>query len=488
MHLNEEADVPLYQQLFDTVRRDIEQGNYKKNDKLPSIRSLAADLGCSRNTVETAYSLLCQEGYIESRPGSGYTVQDISLLTLTAPLQGTPLQGAPSTTHLQAASAPAPASAEATSSAQSAPPKLRYDFTYGDLEPGTFPATAWRTIIDDILLSIENTGCDAYNNPLGEPELREAIAWRLTTQRGIACSANNIVIQGGTTTSVLNLLTLFNPTTDIVAFENPGYDGVRKIIQRAHFKIAPCRVTTRSEFLHDLNNSQAKLAYLTPSSQFPTCHILSKENRMHTLSWAIANNAYILEDDYCRDFRYRDRSLPPLASMDIQGRVIYMGTFSKSLSPALRINYLMLPDQLIEPWNKFFGDLYSPVPWLNQIALARLMKGGVWDRHLRRLQLKNRRKYELLMNTLKETMGSRVSILENGTGLHVLLQVPGSRSQYELIDAAAEAGVAVYPTSKYWFKGVSTWDNVVLMGFSSIAEEDIEPGIKALAKAWFGKG
>ncbi|WP_295995228.1 PLP-dependent aminotransferase family protein [uncultured Adlercreutzia sp.] len=462
MHLDESSPLPFYQQLFDQIHERIESGDYPTGSKLPSIRGLAADLGCARNTVETAYHLLTQEGYVESHPGSGYIVQNVSYLQPDAK---------------QMAQEPA----------GQGDARPRYNFTHGNLEPRTFPAAAWRSLTDDILLSIDNVGCDAYNHPFGEEKLCEAIAWRLNTQRGIQCTADQIIVQGGTQTSIQNLLTLFDNTRDIVAMEEPGYDGVRAVFERSHFPIVPCRVLDGVQtFLSDIEQSGARLLYLTPSSQFPTCQVLPVEARERVLAWAERNDAYILEDDYCRDFRYRERSLPPLASMDTHGRVVYMGTFSKSLSPALRINYLELPEPLLERWKNHFANSYSPVPWLNQQVLARFMADGSWDRHVRRVQAKNRRKYETLTRVLRETMGNEVDILENGTGLHLLVRVRDGRSQSELIEAARAEDVQVYGTQKYWANPAHTPDSTVLVGFSAIAEEDIEPGIRALAKAWFG--
>lgn len=465
MHLDDRLDTPLYQQLFDQLRHRIEEGGQPEGSRLPPIRSMAADLGCARNTVENAYALLAQEGYVKSRPGSGYIVQNVAFLQVDADRSQAPgekLLGADEN-------------------------RVRYDFTYGNLEPGTFPAAAWRAITDDILLSVERTGCDAYNDPFGEEALRSAIAWRLATQRGIDCTPSQIIIQGGTQTSMQNLLALFDGARDVVAMEDPGYDGVRTVVERARFALAPCRVGAGADvFRADLEASGARLAYLTPSSQFPTCSVMPTDTREAVLKWAERHDAYLLEDDYCRDFRYRERSLPPLASMDRRGRVIYMGTFSKSLSPALRINYLVLPEPLRDRWREAFASSYSPVPWLNQQVLARFMTDGSWDRHLRRVQAKNRRKYETLTRVLRAIMGNDVEMLENGTGLHLLVRVRDGRPQDELVRQAAEADVAVYPTKKYWTDPARHVSSTVLVGFSSIAEDDIEPGIRALAAAWFG--
>ncbi|WP_304426518.1 PLP-dependent aminotransferase family protein [uncultured Adlercreutzia sp.] len=496
MHLDDRSATPLYLQLFEQICRRIEEGDYASGTKLPSIRGLATDLGCARNTVEGAYRLLVQEGYVESRPGSGYVVQNVAYLHRNAEAESPRRNGSAAANRAGGESAsnePRETVAEGTpgnhtSDLIGAPASpIRYDFTYGNLEPGTFPAAAWRAITDDILLSVERAGCDAYNDPFGELRLREAIAWRLVTQRDIDCTPRQIIVQGGTQTSVQNLLALFDAATDAVAMEDPGYDGVRTVVERAHFAVVPCRVDAGlDQFLAEVEASGARLLYLTPSSQFPTCQALPREARRRILDWAERTDAYILEDDYCRDFRYRERSLPPLASMDEAGRVIYMGTFSKSLSPALRINYLVLPEGLLARWRELFAASYSPVPWLNQQVLARFMADGSWDRHVRRVQAKNRRKYETLTRSLQSTMGAKIEVLENGTGLHLLVRVRDGRSQEELVAAARAAGVAVYPTKKYWMHPETAPAGTVLVGFSAIPEPDIAPGIAALAQAWFG--
>lgn len=466
MHLDETDPRPLYQQIFDQVRQGIDRGDYAPGTRLPSIRGLADTLQCARNTVDAAYSMLVSEGFAVSRPGSGYIVANVALL------HGDP-------------SLPTGAGARGTSEPLlGATPAPRFDFTYGNLEPGTFPAAAWRSITDDILLSVEGAACNSYGNPLGEEALRDQIAWRLATQRSMDCDRDSIVIQAGTADSAVNLLALFDRTVDVVAMEEPGYSGVRAAVERAGFAVAPCRIADGYErFMDDVEESGAKLVYVTPSSQFPTCSVMPVKLRAQLIAWAEANDAYILEDDYCRDFRYRERPLLPLQSMDRCNRVIYMGTFSKSLSPALRINYLVLPPLLLARWKELFADSYPTVPWLSQAVLARFMADGSWDRHLRRLQARNRRKHEALVGALGRMPSGAVDVLENGTGLHLLVSVRDGRCQEELVTTAAAAGVQVYGTRQYWMG--SPRDDNILVGFSAIAPENIEPGIEALAQAWF---
>ncbi|MBQ3106068.1 MAG: aminotransferase class I/II-fold pyridoxal phosphate-dependent enzyme, partial [Eggerthellaceae bacterium] len=171
---------------------------------------------------------------------------------------------------------------------------------------------------------------------------------------------------------------------------------------------------------------------------------------------------------------------------DRHGRVIYMGTFSKSLSPALRINYLILPPTILERWQHVFSNAYACVPWLSQAVLLRCLKSDQRTRQLRRTQTRCRKKYEALMNALRTYMGDRVDIMTNGAGLHLLVNVKDGRSQGELAALAREAGVRVYPTERYWLREENVMESCMLVGFSAIEEENIEPGIRTLAQAWFG--
>ena len=465
MHLDENSTTPYYQQIYEHFHCGIAEGNYPVGGKLPSIRGLADDLRCSRNTVEAAYQMLVQEGYVASKPGSGYVVQDV-----------THLEGsAVSTPHAPLSAKPA------------APAKARYDFTYGNLQAGTFPALTWRTIADDLLLSVDSTAMNEYGDPLGEWDLRTAIAWRLDMVRGIKCTPEQIVIQAGTQASVHKLLALFDPAVDTIAMEDPGYTAVRDVLENSRFNIRYCDVVSQThKFIDDVLESDARLIYVTPSSQFPTTRVMGMPMREKLIEWAQRTDAYILEDDYCREFRYIDRPLPPLHNMD-PSQVIYMGTFSKSIAPALRMNYLVLPPAILERWKKTFASSYPAAPWLSQAVLARFIAEGHRDRHLRKQQTRNKRKYETLIDAIETTMGDRVEILKNGTGLHVLVNVLDGRTQDELIAAALEHDVRVYDTSNYWIRKDHPLASCVLVGFSAIEEQDIRPGIEALAKAWFGE-
>lgn len=468
MQLDASSSTSLYQQIYAHFSKGIEKGTYPVGGKLPSIRSLAEDLQCSRNTVEAAYGLLAQEGYVRSKPGSGYLIQDVSFL-----------QPDPSKSKKVKAKVSAKRPKPASSSL--------YDFTYGNLQTGTFPALTWKNITNDVLMSVDVEAIDAYGDALGEMSLRSEIAWRLSMIRGIACRPEQVVVQCGTQPSLRNLLVLFDPSVDRIAMEEPGYDAVREVMAHSGFPVVQCRVMGGiDDFLDDLEKGAPKLVYVTPSSQFPTTRVLNMEGRTKLIEWAQRTDAYILEDDYCREFRYTERPLPPLHTM-APDRVIYMGTFSKSVSPSLRVNYLVLPEALLSRWKEAFANAYPSVPWLTQTVLARFIGEGHRDRHLRKLQNRNKRKHTALVESLRTYMGDRIEVLENGTGLHVLVKVLDGRSQEELIAAARRCGVLVYDTNRYWNNPTDELASCVLVGFSAIPEEDIEAGVAELTKAWFGE-
>ncbi len=485
--LNQRSKTPLYEQLYEQFRDGILEGVYPTASRLPSIRALAESLHCSRNTVEAAYRLLAQEGFIESRPGSGFVVMP---LPLEPRFEDVRVVGDVGRTRDVGGSDSVNFAVQSFADAKRRCPLVqpRYDFTYGNLEPGTFPSLEWKALTDDILLSIDATKADAYTDSAGEEALRREIARILSQSRNVKAHPEQIIIQGGTQASLQNLLGLFDPQNDVVGMEDPGYDGARSVFERSHFTVCPLPTYPYDfeRYFSDIEQSSARLVYLTPSNQFPLGYVLPKEARYRLIEWAAKNDAYLIEDDYCSEFNYRERPLAAMQSLDNEGRVIYMGTFSKSLSPALRMNYLVLPPALLATWREVYWNSYPAVAWLGQEALARYLADDRRARQLRRLHVRCRRKYELLTGALRKTMGNRVEIIEGGAGLHLLVNVLDGRSQGELIARARAAGVRVYETDRYWMAEDHPLKSCVLMGFSAIALDEIEAGVEALARAWFG--
>ena len=481
--LDRTLGTPLYIQLYDALKIQIEQGFMPDGSKLPSIRSLADELDVSRNTVELAYRQLAAEGYVSSREGSRYRV-DVGNHPFDLPSDA-----------LQQKKSDIPSRETLFDNFRqnkldvSPTHKFSFDFSYGNRTEGSFPSRLWVSLVSEVLLS-NPAGPAHYSDPFGEIELRALIAQNLKTTRGVNCDPEQVIIQAGTQEAVDALTVLFDASKDIVAMENPGYDGVRRVFENRKFTLIPIDTAfTTVRFRESLEASNATLAFLTPSNQFPTGKILSLENRLAAIEWAARSGAYLLEDDYCREYRYIGNPIPSLQSLDTYGRVIYLGTLSKMLSPALRISYLVLPVELLDVWRRVYSTYYCPVPWINQEALLHFGKDGHWDRYVRKAFVTYRCRRDLLIESLQKTMGDRISIIGGEAGLHVLVSVKDGRSQEELIQAAAREDVGIYATNNYWITPRNERPDhlreSVLVGFSAIPEDKIPQGIDRLCKAWF---
>lgn len=478
--VDRDSSTPIYQQVFDGCREGILAGDYPAQSRLPAIRTLAKELGVSRNTVEAVYRQLVQEGYVTNRPGSGFYVETLDLdpVVWADPLGVGEREGAEAA-GLDAQAAPAITGADAP---------IRYDFTYGDLSDDAFPATLWRKLTGEVLLGPDAVKANRYDDPQGEPELRADIARQAAASRGVRCTPDQVVVLPGTQIALQCLLQLFDPADCAIAMENPGYDGARATFECMRFPVVPLGVSSASGWDVDaLARSGARLAFVTPSSQFPIGIAMPLATRQKLLAWARATDSFIIEDDFCREFRYDTHPLPSLQSLDAAGRVVYMGTLSKALSPALRMNYLILPPELLARWRTVFAGQRCAVPWLSQAVLHAFIEEGHWDRLLRRAQTRNKRKHAALLGAVKRHLDGHVHVVENGVGLHILMGTRDERTQEELIESAAAAGVRVYRTHQYWMQPSPAYADHVLVGFSRIPEEDIDPGIEALARAWFSK-
>lgn len=475
LSLDRSSSTSLYEQLYRQLRRSIADEEYPPGSRLPSIRALTSELHCSRNTVEAAYRMLVEEGYAEALPGSGHVVADNSRGRIA---------------HL------APAGIEKTSETPSHAPNdeleserikaARYDFTYRDQEPGTFPASIWKSLAAQALLDTGHMDADGYSDPAGEPSLRRQIARMVATRRGISCTEDQVIIENGTQQSVLSVLGLFDPARDVIAMEEPGYDAVRVVFDELGFKTVPCPVWQgENAFVRAARESGAKIAFVTPSSQFPTTKMMTKRMRRELLAWARETDGYLIEDDFCWEFCHDAPQLPALFALDKADRTIYLGTFSKSVSPALRVTYVVLPPYLAKKWHVVNKSTYPAVAALLQNVLARYLADNRSPRNLRKLQKKCRSKHEALASALRAELGNQAEVIDHGTGLHVLVSVPGNRSEQELIAAALERGVRVYGTAEYFMTEERPFGTCLLVGHSSIEADDIAPGVRELARAWF---
>lgn len=467
VQIDKEADQPIYQQIYESIRDSIRSGEYPVGKKLPSIRAMATELGVARNTIDSAYKQLVVEGYVKSRQGSGYVVQDVS-----AHLANKPCSKGASPAHLES---PDPCRGGCT-----------YDFLYGDLHCDVFPVDEWRRLANEVLTSANATELARYNERKGEYGLRRQIARYLKTTRKVNCCPEQIVITGGTQQSLGVVLELFDSANDRIAIENPGYIGSHALVRNSGFPFSCIRTDHGCDaFLSDVVGSGARLVYTTPSHQFPMGWHMNQNTRARLLDWALETDAYIIEDDYDCGYRFDAQPVPSLQSEDKWERVIYFGSFSKTLSPALRMSYLVLPTHLLARYDGNFKGTRCATSMIEQEILRRFMEQGLWKKHLHKTHVSYRKRYDLLIDTLGKTFDERVRVHSGAAGLFVLLEVNNGMTQEQLVDTAREHDVSVYPTRDYWVDPNQAPDKLVLLGFSAADEKTIAEGIPLLAQAWF---
>jgi GntR family transcriptional regulator/MocR family aminotransferase len=469
------ADGPLYRRVYHALKSMIRDGRLAPAARLPSTRQLAADLRISRNTVMLAYEQLLAEGYVVSRDRATSSVAS------TVPTSAVPAASRPKPGH------PAPVSTYArrlirllaAPPARSTRPGLRYDFRYGEPSIDEFPREIWRRLL---AARARRPARDAlgYAPPAGYAPLRAALAEYLKRARGVVCEADQIVITNGSQQGFdLAARVLLDPG-DVAAVEEPHYPGVTIPFEAAGARLARTPVDGDGLQTHRLP-PRARVAYVTPCHQFPTGVIMPLERRLALLAWAARAGSWVIEDDYVSEFRYEGHPLEALQSLDRDGRVIYVGTFSKTLFPALRIAYLVLPRSLVPSFvaAKWATDRFSAT--LAQEALTDFITTGQFERYLRRAGHRNAARRRALIGALRQYFGDRVEIAGENTGVHLVVWLNDVRPRdlAAVIARARSAGVGLYSVAP--FHASPPQRAGLLFGYASLTEADIRAAIRRMA-------
>jgi GntR family transcriptional regulator / MocR family aminotransferase len=475
--LDKTINLPLHQQLYEELRQAILMGKLLPGERLPSTRTLAQSLGISRGTVKLGYEQLLSEGYLETVTGSGtFICQQISDRSLPVLPSQPRCPGTLMTTGLSRYAQ----NFVTRSLPNHHPLKPEIDFCYWQPAFSHFPLQIWRQLTTRHLQSSDRL--DYSPDPLGYKVLREAIARYLVRSRAVRCDAEQVIIVNGTQQALDLIARLFIDPGDGVAIEEPGYLSARRVFQSQGAEILPISVDAAGlmvEQLHSTSNL-IKLVYATPSHQFPTGAILSLPRRLELLAWAKQRGAMIVEDDYDSEYRYGEKPIPAMQGLDQNDSVIYIGTFSKVLFPALRIAYLVVPPELV----KFFAqakrliDRHSPL--LEQCVLADFISEGHLERHLRRMRTLYTRRRQALVKSLKLRLGESATVLGDAAGIHLMVQLQTALSDEEIVDRAAQGGVGLTNASAFYLG--SSQGGQFLMGYANLEEEKIDEGICRLAK------
>jgi GntR family transcriptional regulator / MocR family aminotransferase len=468
IHLNKDNDLPLYRQIYTEIRRAIVSGVVKGGERLPSTRRLADELGVARVTVAQAYAQLEAEGLLLSRVGAGTFVAE-ALVAVTDEATFTPRFS--EWGERVAALEPA----------RSRPTENRglIDFGFGRSFPHIFPYDVWRRLLARYL-STDDAMLSRYGSVAGFYPLRQALAAYLNQWRGVVCRPEQVVIVSGAQQALDLLARLLLPPGSEVVVETPGYTDAYALFEVHGAQLTALPVDEAGLPVEQLpDESRAKLLFVTPSNQFPRGGTMPLARRLALLDWARQHDALIVEDDYDGELRYDGQPLGALQGLDRDGRIVYLGTFSKVLFPALRLGYVVLPEALVRPFIQAKSLLDRGAPTLMQAAVADFMAEGHFERHLRQLRQTYGSRRAVLEAALRRELGDRVRWTAVPAGLHTMLHLPAHLDEAAFIRRAAAAGVVVYPGAVYYVERPSP--PAVLLGFSGLSEADIEQGVAQLA-------
>lgn len=466
------ADRALYEQIYESIRRDMIDGRFSRGERLPSSRQLAASLQVSRSTVDAAYAQLVSEGYLRAKQGSGYYVCDIrGLYHLTRAVH----KGDTEKKHrlkYQMESRTGGYCAEG----------FKYNFLPGQIDSSGFAYNAWRKASKEALLELEAKGSLlSAGHPQGESRLRSAIASYLYRARGVCCGPEQIIIGAGNE-YLLQLLGQILGGPRLVAMESPTYLQAYHTFCNIGYQVAVVPMDLDGMRVEDIPAHGVSLAYVMPSHQFPLGCVMPLERRMQLLAWAEGKeDCYIIEDDHDSEFRYKGRPIPSLQGMAHLDRVIYLGTFSNSIMPSIRISYMVLPQQLLPVYKRTCGFYASTVSRIQQMSVCQFMESGFFERHLNKMRGIYRARHDLLLSALKEKMWVR-RIYGDYAGLHIAVELNCDLTEQELIERAAAQGICVQGMSGCYI-GDTRHQNetaVLLLGFGDLAPHQIKEGVDVL--------
>ena len=458
INLKREDKLPLSRQIYRSIKQSILSGKISGGMKLPSSRRLSEELHVARNVVIEGYEQLIAEGYAYSKNGSGTYISDgvvMSDLEPKIPMQNKPV----------------------------APPKpeVIVSFRTGIPDLSLIPIKKWSQFYHKVALNIEPYLMD-YQNAFGDNSLRVILAQYLNRVRGMNTHPDNILITNGAAQSFNLLCQLVSPN-EYALVENPLSYGIIHTLRNNAITMRPIRIDKGGMVTSELPKDPPKLIFTTPSHQFPMGSILTASRRVELIHYANHNQAYIIEDDYDSEFRF-DGS--PIESMQCLApdRVIYVGTFSKTLMPALRIGYMVLPDELCERMYqaKFVSDIHSPI--LEQLTLAQFIESGGFERHMRKMQKVYHRKRNQLINCLKRIFKDQVSISGAATGLHLICSFSEIKFDRDLLQKIQQAGIEISSIDKHLLYSEinAEYNNILIFGYGNTPYDQIEIGIELLAE------
>lgn len=456
---------PLYQHLYQCIKHDIVQGTLAADEKLPSKRSFAKNLGISTITVENAYAQLVAEGFVYSLPKKGFFVTDIR----------------------KSLSEKENKNSKKEDNMEIGAKEYLADFTSNQTCSEQFPFSIWAKLMR-VVLKEEREGLMMNAPCAGIRQLREAIAEHLKAFRGMEVEPEQIVVGAGTEYLYGLLLQLLG-MEKCYGVENPGYHKIYKIYKSHQVACSYVKMDGAGVLVSSLEQNGVDVAHISPSHHFPTGIVMPVSRRYELLGWAAKREGrYIIEDDYDSELRLAGKPVPSLQSIDIEEKVIYMNTFTKTLSSTVRISYMVLPHHLVKRFSERLSFYSCTVSNFEQYVLARFIREGYFEKHINRMRNYYHEKRDLL---LKQIAGSSVAgccmISEEDAGLHFLMEIDTSRGDEEICAALEKEGIRILSVAQYYENPEEKRDHIFVMNYSSLKKENIKMAIQGLEKVFVGK-
>ena len=459
MNLKTDSGTPLYEQIYRYIRSEIRSGRIPCGERLPSTRALSRHLEVSRSTVELAYEQLLSEGYVEAEPYRGFFVAEIEELY-----------------HISQKKAEMPAVEEKQKA-------FRYDFTPNGVDLKSFPYSVWRKLSKEILMD-DRTELFRSGDSQGEYGFRSAICSYLYQARGVDCSPEQVIIGAGSD-YILMLLSMILGTGFRIGFEDPTYKQAYRVMKGLSYDTVPIGLDRNGMKVSELRKEGADIAYVTPSHQYPTGIIMPMKRRLELLKWAQeAPERYIIEDDYDSEFRYKGKPIPALKGYDRNDKVIYLGTFSKSIAPAIRLSYMVLPENLMWKYKEKHSFVQSTVSKVDQLIVQRFIEEGYYERHLNKTRAMYKGRHDVLIEALKPLL-KVCAISGENAGVHLLLTFKNGKTEEELVGSAKEKDIRVYGMSAYQIRRAREREEAtILLGYANLSERQIREAVNTLTECW----
>src|SRR5580693_6117429 len=462
LFLDPETGKPLTTQLYEQLRRAITGGRLLPGDQLVPSRQLAGELGVSRHTVTTVYGRLVAEGYAEGHSGGGSVVASAS-------------PAAPKGAGPAAALRPNARFAGWSPYFRPPPYGCRFDLRPGLPDPALFPAALWRRRVSDAIA----TEHSLYGDPAGKIRLRRAIAGWVARSRSVAAEEDTVVITCGAQHAIDLVTRVLIEPGDCVAVEDPGYVPAVRLFGALGARVVGVPVDDQG-LVVDLLPPSARIVYVTPSHQYPLGMTMSMPRRRALLRWAERHDAAVIEDDYDTEFRYVDRPLEPLQALDADGRVVYIGSFSKTFSPSVRLGFAVVPQPLAEP----IAALRQLIDWHPPIAMQTAMAGfindGLLDKHIRRSRRVYSERHHLLVEALSGPLAGHLALCASNAGLHVAAMLREGLCEKDVLQAAARHGIVTAGLQHCFYTAPA--QSGLQIGFGAVSTAGLPVALRTLGR------